>query len=143
MEYKLIIDKEKEESLILTVNERNELVEKIEEIIGVKKDIILGYKDNEILRISPSDADCFFTDNNRIYAFVGEEKYLLKIRIYQIEEMLDSNFMKINRGCIVNIKKIKKFEMSFGGTISVVLTNGFKDYISRRELKNVKRRMGL
>ncbi len=143
MDYKLIVDKEKEESLILTVRERNELVEKIEEIIGLKNDILLGYKENEILRISPSDADCFFTDNNKIYAYVGKEKYQLKVRLYQLEEMLDSNFMKINRGCLVNVKKIRKFEMSFGGTISVVLTNGFSDYISRRELKNVKRRMGL
>ncbi|MBQ6708249.1 MAG: LytTR family transcriptional regulator [Clostridia bacterium] len=143
MEYKLIIDKEKEESLILTVNERNELVEKIEELVGMKADIIHAYKDNEIFRISSGEADCFFTDNNKIYAYVGKDKYSIKLRLYQLEEILNDDFMKINRGCLVNVKKIRKFEMSFGGTISVVLTNGFSDYISRRELKNVKRRMGL
>ena len=143
MNYKLIIDKEKEESLILTVHERNELTDKIEEIIGIKRNTLYAFKDNEIVSVSLDDAICFFTEDNKICIYIGNEKYQLKERLYQLEEMLDDNFIKINRGCIVNIRKIKKFEMSFGGTISVVLTNGFKDYISRRELRNVKRRMGL
>ena len=93
--------------------------------------------------LKENDADCFFTDNNKIYVYIGKEKYIIRLRLYQVEELCNNNFLKINRGCLVNVNKIKKFEMSFGGTISVVLTNGFKDYISRRELKNVKRRMGL
>ncbi len=143
MDYRLIIDKEKEESLVLTVHERSELVEKIEDIINEKNKFICGYKNDEIIRISPDEADCFFTDNNKIYVMIDAERFQLKLRLYQLEEMLNENFIKINRGCLVNVRKIKKFEMSFGGTISVVLTNGFKDYISRRELQNVKRRMGL
>jgi len=143
VDYRLIIDKEKEESLVLTVHERGEIVEKIEELIGEKTDRIYAYKEDEILPISANDADCFFTDKNKVYAHLGKEKYLLKVRLYQLEEITKNSFIKINRGCLINIRKIKKFEMSFGGTISVVLNNGFKDYISRRELQNVKRRMGL
>lgn len=143
MDYKLIIDKEKEESLVLTLHERNELAEKIEELLGENTDPIYAYNEDEIVPISLNDADCFFTDNNKIYVYIGKEKYIIRLRLYQVEELCNNNFLKINRGCLVNVNKIKKFEMSFGGTISVVLTNGFKDYISRRELKNVKRRMGL
>ena len=42
-----------------------------------------------------------------------------------------------------NVGKILRFESTISGAIKVVLKNDFSDYISRRELKNVKRRMGL
>lgn len=143
MEYKLIIDKEKEEYLHLLVHERNELVEKIESLIEKPGHIILGYKDEEVFRLKLMEASCFFTNNNKIYAHFTDEKYLLKERLYKIEELLDESFIRINQGCIVNINHIEKFEMSVGGTIKVVLKNGFEDYISRRNLKEVKGRLGI
>lgn len=143
MEYKLIIDKEKQEYLHILVNERNELVEKIETLIGKSRQLILGYKDEEVYRLNIEEASCFFTDNNKIYSYYSNEKYLLKERLYQIEEMISDSFIRINQGCIVNINQIDKFEMSIGGTIKVVLKNGFEDYISRRNLKEVKGRLGI
>ena len=83
--------------------------------------------------------NCFRKVENKTYNFCG----LIKERIYQVEELLDNSFIKINQGCIVNINKILKFDSSITGSIKVILKNGFSDYISRRELKNVKRRIGL
>lgn len=63
--------------------------------------------------------------------------------MYQIEEMNLASFIKINQSCLANKKKIKKFESTIGGSLRVVFKNGYIDYIARRELKNVKERMGL
>ena len=38
----------------------------------------------------------FTVENNKVYAITGEEKLQVKLRLYQIEEMLDANFVKIN-----------------------------------------------
>ena len=57
--------------------------------------------------------------------------------------MLDENFIKINQSCIANIRQIEKVEGTFSGSLSVVFKNGYKDYISRRNLKNVKERLKL
>ena len=54
-----------------------------------------------------------------------------------------ASFIKINQSCLANKKKIKKFEYTIGGSLRVVFKNGYIDYIARRELKNVKERMGL
>ena len=78
-----------------------------------------------------------------IYALTKDEKYKLKQRLYVLEEMLNRDFIKINQSCIVNVKKIQRFDASFSGAMSVVLKNGYKDYISRRQLKNVKERIGI
>ena len=84
-----------------------------------------------------------YTNDSKVYVNINNKDYLVKERLYQIEEILDDSFIKINQGCIVNVKRILKFEHSITGSIKVVLKNGFNDYISRRELKNVKRRLGL
>ena len=68
---------------------------------------------------------------------------MIKNRLYQIEEIVDSNFIKINQSCIANINQIKKFDATLGASLLVIFKNGHSDYISRRELKNVKRRLGL
>ena len=41
------------------------------------------------------------------------------------------------------VEQIKEFKASIGGSVMVIFQNGYKDYISRRELKNVKERIGL
>lgn len=143
MEYTLIIDSESEESLVLTVRERTELVDSIERLINPKQEYLLGSRDFDTFRIPIRKISCFITDNNKVYAYAGNEKYSLKQRLYQLEELLDDGFVKINQGCIINMSQVRKFETTLGGSIKVVLKNGFEDYISRRELKKVKRRFGL
>lgn len=143
MKYILTIDPEQEEKVIVIVHQRNELVDGIEKLINETINEIIGFKENETVKMNIDDISCFFTDDNKIYAICNNERYYIKLRLYQIESLIDNNFVKINRGCIINKKEIKKFESSFGGSIKVVLKNGFSDYISRRELSNVKRSIGL
>ena len=76
-------------------------------------------------------------------AIVEDKDYKTKLRMYQVEEMITTSFIKINQGCIANISKINHFKTSFGGSVQVIFNNGHIDYISRRELQNVKRRLGI
>ena len=89
------------------------------------------------------DVYCFYTLDGKIIAKTKDEEYSVRERIYQLEKYTDGTFIKINQGCLVQIKKILRFEPTIGGSIKVVLKNNYSDYISRRELKNVKRSLGL
>ncbi len=143
MKYELIIDKEKEESIIIRAHEKTELINQIEELLKMSECKVIGYYEDEIIPVNFNEVFAIYTRDSKVYINVNNKDYLIKERLYQIEEMLDTSFVKINQGCIVNIKKILKFENSITGSIKVILKNGFSDYISRRELKNVKRRIGL
>ena len=143
MKYELIIDKEKEESIVITAHEKTELINQIEELLKMSECKVIGYYEDEIIPVNFNEVFAIYTRDSKVYINVNNKDYLIKERLYQIEEMLDTLFVKINQGCIVNIKKILKFENSITGSIKVILKNGFSDYISRRELKNVKRRIGL
>ena len=142
MKITIITDKTKDEEIIIRVHEKNELVEKIEKLVNETSDGFIGYKENEAMMLDINDINCFITENNKVFAMT-DEKLLIKERLYKVEEKLSENFIKINQSCLANIKKIVKVQATFSGSLSVVFRNGYTDYISRRNLKNVKERLGV
>ena len=142
MNIKVFIDKEKEEEVLVFAHERNALVNEIERIVQENNLKLVGYKENEASKLKLFDVNCFISENNKVFALTNE-KLQLKLRLYQIEEMLDENFIKINQSCIANIRQIEKVQATFSGSFQVVFRNGYCDYISRRNLKSVKERLGV
>ncbi len=140
--YTYINDKE-EEKVLIYAHDRTRLVEDIESLVLSSEVDLTGNCDSEIIKIDINDVACFISDNNKVYALIGDKKYQIKYRLYQIEELNLNIFIKINQSCLANKTKIKRFETTIGGAIKVVFKNGYIDYIARRELKNVKKRMGL
>ena len=143
MEYRLIIDKNNPESLVLSVHERTAFVDSIERMLNRGTEEITGYADDEIFCVPLDEIYCFFTDSGRVYISTDNKKFMIKQRLCNIESVINENFVKINQGCIINKNFVKKFQVSIGGAIKVCLKNGFEDYISRRELTKVKRSFGL
>jgi DNA-binding LytR/AlgR family response regulator len=137
-----VIDKDREEEVVIYVHEKNSLSYEIEELVLGKSLELFGYKDKNIVKLSPSDVFCFTVENNKVYALCEREKYQIKQRLYLLEEILDRDFVKINQSCIANIRKISKFDTSITGTLMVSFKNGHRDYVSRRQMKKVKERIG-
>ncbi len=143
MKCTLIITDEQEEEVVIYARERTKLIENIEEMINGIVSEIIGYGKNQAVRLKIDEVTCFMVEDNKVYALTDKEKYQLKQRLYQLEEMLPDTFVKINQSCIANIRLIKKFDTSISGTLIINFKNGYKDYVSRRQMKAVKERFGL
>jgi DNA-binding LytR/AlgR family response regulator len=137
------IKEDEEERVLIYAHDRTRLVEDIESLILSSEIDLTGNYDTEIIKIDINDVVCFISENNKVFALIGDKKYQIKYRLYQIEELNLNIFIKINQSCLANKTKIKRFETTIGGALKVVFKNGYIDFISRRELKNVKNRMGL
>ena len=137
------IDPKEEEKVLIYAKERTKLVDEIEALAISSSVDITGIYNEEIIKINVNDVSCFISENNKVFALIGDKKYQIKHRLYQIEELNLNTFIKLNQSCLANKTKIKKFESTIGGALKVIFKNGYIDYISRRELKNVKQRMGL
>ena len=137
------IKEDEEEKVLIYAHDRTRLVEDIESLVLSSEIDLTGSYDSEIIKIDINDVVCFISENNKVFALIGDKKYQIKYRLYQIEELNLNMFIKINQSCLANKTKIKKFETTIGGALKVVFKNGYIDFISRRELKNVKKRMGL
>lgn len=51
--------------------------------------------------------------------------------------------MRISNGEIINLKKVRGFDLSFVGTICVTLSNGTVTYVSRRYVSKIKQLFGI
>lgn len=138
----ITIDKEHEEEVLIFAHEKTKLIEDILNLIN-NENVFTGYSDGEIHRLNLSEIYCFAVEDNKVYALTDKDKLQIKQRLYQVEEKLSDDFVKINQSCIANIKKIKKFDTSVSGMLTVTFKNGYRDYVSRRNLKSVKERLGV
>ncbi len=143
MKLKIIIDKKREEEVIIYTREKTSLVKSIEALVETADEAFTAYSDGSIKKISADEVYCFISEGNKVYALTEKEKILIKEKLYQAEEKTGSSFIRINQSCIGNAEKIKRFDVSVSGTLKVIFKNGYTDYVSRRQIKNVKERLGL
>lgn len=142
MKCRMFIGTEHEDEILIYAKQRTELVDKIEALCSEENTELVGYLDRDGVTLDVSDIHCFVVEDNRVFALTDDNKYRMKQRLYILEETLDNRFVKINQSCVVNIRQIRKFSASVSGTMNVTLKNGYSDYVSRRNIKNVKERLG-
>lgn len=139
---KFIFIKSNEDVVKVYAKERNALIDAIENMCNID-DNILGYYQDSIVEVNINNVECFYTEKDRVCAISDNKTYYVKKRLYEVYELAKDSFVYINQGCLANINKIAKFDVSIGGTLLVVFKSGYKDYVARRRLKEIKERMGL
>lgn len=143
MNCEIIIDRDCEERVVIYAQAHTPLVEDIRRLAEENGIALMGYRDREIVRLNPLDVYCFAVLDNKVYAVCENEQLQLKQRLYQIEGLLPDGFVKINQSCIANLKKVERFDASISGTLKLRFKNGYVDYVSRRQLKCIKERLGI
>ena len=143
MKYSLRIDTEREEEVIVYAHKRSKLTDDIENLVNEAACELVGYGERAVVRLDAREITCFIVEDNKVYAICDTgERVWIKLRLYALEEMFGDGFVKLNQSCIANVKKIKRFDASISGALTVIFKNGYKDYVSRRQLKTVKERIG-
>ena len=140
MKIKIVIDKDRDEEVLIIAKERTELVDKIERLVKGDENIV-AKRDRVSYNIELSEVVCFTSDDNKVFVHAGKDILEVDEKLYELEVSLPDNFIKINKSCIANIEKIKSFDATISGTLAVNFKNGYRDYVSRRRLKYVKERL--
>lgn len=106
--------------------------------------IISGSRDEKVEVIEQEDLVRIYANAGKVFAVTDKGEYTLRLRLYEVEERLNnSQFVRISNSEIINLKKVKHFDLSFVGTICVALTNGTTTYVSRRHVSKLKALLGL
>ena len=142
MKYQTVIDPNGEELVKIYARERTPLVEQLEQLLQQSMQELIGYEGPCIYSFSPADADCFVVEDGKVYALWQGKRLHVRERLYRVEQLVGEQFIRINQSCLANVKRIERFETSFAGALLVVFRGGHRDYVSRRQLKFVKERMG-
>lgn len=122
-----------------------------EEVLRIKsfvlensESLLIGFLDEKIKILNPAKIYRIYTENSKVFAESIDEKYLVKKRIYQLEDILKpKKFVRISNSELINLNLVESFDLSYSGTISVKMKNNSKTFVSRRYVKKIKETLGI
>ena len=143
MRYRLIIDKEAQEEIIAVVHAPSALTQQIENLVCSFSgaDSVLGYREDELRRLAFSELECITILDRRVIAIDGSGRhYRLQERLRELETLLPSYFIRINKSTLANEHRIARFDAAFSGGVDAVFQCGYREYVSRRCFAQIRRR---
>ena len=143
MKYKLIIDKAAEEEIIAIVHAPSSLTREIEDLVCSfsGSDSIMGYREDEMRKLPFSEIECITILDRKVIAIDGSgSHYRIPDRLRDLENILPSYFIRINKSTLANEHRIARFDAVFSGSVDAVFQCGYREYVSRRCFAEIKRR---
>ena len=143
MKYKLIIDKNAEENITVIAHAPSSLTQQIEDLVYSYSgaDYLMGYRDDEMRKLAFSEIECITILNRKVIAIDTKgNRYSLKDSLRDLEDMLPSYFIRINKSTLANEHRILQFDAAFSGGVDAVFQCGYREYVSRRCFAEIRRR---
>ena len=143
MKYKLIIDKNADEEIIAIVHEPSSLTQQIENLVCSYSgtDSIMGHKDDEMRKLTFQEIECITVLDRKVIAIdVNGNQYRIQDRLRDLEDVLPSYFIRINKSTLANEHRILRFDAAFSGGVDAVFHCGYREYVSRRCFSQIRRR---
>ena len=143
MKYRLVIDKNAPEEIIAVVHAPSALTQQIEDLVlrFSGADGIMGYGDDEMRKLSFEEIECITILERKVMAIDAQgNHYRLQDRLRDLEDVLPSYYIRINKSTLANEHRIARFDAAFSGGVDAVFRCGYRDYVSRRCFAEIRRR---
>ena len=143
MKYRLVIDKDAEEEIVATVHAPSALTQQIENLVFSfsGSDSIMGCREDEMRKLSFSEIECITVLDRKVIAIDAHGiHYRIQERLRELEAILPSYFIRINKSTLANEHRIARFQAVFSGGVDAVFQCGYRDYVSRRCFSEIRKR---
>ena len=126
----------------------NELTDNITKAMSIlesdeSSDMIAVKKGSDIALLQQDEIFMFRVEDKQVKVYTENNYYIIKKPLYQVEDTLSSDFVRISKTTIVNLKKVERVAPSLKGMMFIQLKNGLKDNISRKYLPDFKQALDL
>lgn len=146
MKVQLYIDEKfSEEKVIIEAPALSDAIQqlmKFAQQLGKNK-VIRGKKEEEIYLLDTAEIQRVYIENRQVWAETATGNYLLGLPLYQVLELLPTDFLQISQSEIINIKQIDHLKLTGSGLIQIAMKNSLITYSSRRYLKAIKEKLQL
>ena len=106
--------------------------------------VLVGFREDEAAILQEETILRVYAEGGKVLAETMDGSFTLRLRLYELEERLDrTRFVRISNSEIVNLRKVKGFDLSLAGTICVRMQNDAVTYVSRRYVAKIKQVLGL
>ncbi len=143
MKYKLIIDKNAQEEITVVAHAPSSLTQQIEDLVRSHHGAVylIGYRESEMRKLPFSEIECITILSRKVIAIdSGGTHYSLRDNLRDLEAILPSYFIRINKSTLANEHRILRFDAAFSGGIDAVFTCGYREYVSRRCFAEIRKR---
>ena len=143
MKYRLVIDKDAEEEIVAVVHAPSALTRQIEDLVCSFSgaDSLMGWREDEMRKLLFSEIECITVLDRKVIAIDTEGcHYRLQDRLRDLEAVLPSYFIRINKSTLANEHRIARFEAAFSGGVDAIFHCGWREYVSRRCFAEIRRR---
>jgi len=131
------------EIIVRAPRDDEELQELLDKLKNIENEIshINGYIGETVYSIDLKDILFFETNDRNVYVHTTSNAFLIHYRLYELEENLPDNFLRISKSSILNLDEIISLSRSVTGNL-VQFRDTYKTlYVSRRYLKELKNRL--
>lgn len=143
MKFKLIIDKNADEEITVRVHAPSVFTQQIEDLVCnySGEESVMGESEGEKRRLTFQEIECITVIDRKVIAVDSDGKrYRIRDRLRDLEGILPSYFIRINKSTLANEHRIARFDAVFSGGVDAVFQCGFREYVSRRCFAEIRRR---
>ncbi len=102
---------------------------------------IEGFKDNVSYYLNLSEILFFETDSKVVMAHTAKNAYQVKYKLYELEDILGSNFMRVAKSTILNLDQIHAITRSISNC-QIQFQDSYKTvYVSRHYYRDLRNRL--
>lgn len=132
MKIKVIIDENHDpDTITLTASKMNKEIERMVEEFN-QDSLLVTHRGSEF-PLNVNDIYFFDVENDSVYAHLPHTSYPTKYRLYELEEILPTYFVRISKSSILNIKHIASINRNLSTVREVRFHDSHKViYCSRR-----------
>ena len=146
MKIEIQVDESRKEPLVVVYADKvsEEIHALVRRLSQDAPQVLVGFRDDEATILQEETMLRVYAEGGKVLAETMDGLFTLRLRLYELEERLDrTRFVRISNSEIVNLRKVKGFDLSFAGTICVRLQNNAETYVSRRYVAKIKQVLGL
>ncbi|MBO7334281.1 MAG: LytTR family transcriptional regulator [Lachnospiraceae bacterium] len=137
----------KDTEVVIRCNEVNETVIQLQNLINQaekEKKRIVFYKDDTEFFIPLSNVLFFETSGEQVWAHTADEEFLVKYKLYELENMLPDMFMRVSKSTILNTAKIYSILRNLTAASKIEFYKSKKTvFVSRFYYKELKNKLSL
>lgn len=140
-----MVNDEDESEIIIRCHELTPEIIRLQQMLaesGKKFNQMILYKGDTEYYMNLSKILFFQTDSSVIYAHTATDAYETKYKLYELEEILPSVFVRISKSAIVNSNLIYSIQKNLTSSSVISFNNTHKEiYVSRAYYKLLKNKM--
>ena len=137
-----VIPEIEETEIVIQCREVDEAIGRIQKAISdttTRKQSFIFFKEEREYFFSLDEIVFFETADNQMHAHTGSDVFQVKYRLYELEEILPGNFMRVSKSTILNTDRIISITKNLASANTVSFTETHKQvFVSRYYYRALK-----